>query len=89
MNGNSKTTIMWITLVFVVLLAGVGWVLTATNANAKQYNEQTIKRLDKTDEIILDLVENRGMTTTELENINDKLEDISTMLRRHLDKEHE
>lgn len=89
MNGNNKTTILWITLVFIVLVAAVGWVLTATNATAKQYNEQTIKRLDKTDEIILDLVENRGMTTTELENINDKLGDISTMLRRHLDKEHE
>lgn len=89
MNSNSKTTILWITLVFIVLIAAVGWVLTATNVNAKQYNEQTIKRLDKTDEIILDLVENRGMTTTELENINDKLEDISTMLRRHLNKEHE
>ncbi len=89
MNGNNKATLMWITIVVAILIAGVGWVLTATNANAKQYNEQTIKRLDKTDEIILDLVENRGMTTTELENINDKLGDISTMLRRHLDKEHE
>jgi len=89
MNNNSKTTILCITLVFIVLIAAVGWVLTATNVNAKQYNEQTIKRLDKTDEIILDLIENRGSTTTELKNINDKLEDISTMLRRHLDKEHE
>lgn len=89
MNSNSKTTILWITLVFIVLVAAVGWVLTATNASAKQYNAQTIKRLDKTDEIILDLIENRGMTTTELKNFDDKLEDIITMLRRHLDKEHE
>lgn len=89
MNGNSKITLMWITIVVVILIAGVGWVLTATNANAKQYTEEIIKRLDNNDQIILKLIEDRGRTNNELENINDSLDDMIKMLRRHMDRDHE
>jgi len=88
MNGN-KNTVLWIAIVFTLLIAGVGWVLTATNANAKQYSEEIIKRLDKNDQIILMLIEDRGRTNNELEDINERLVDINDLLRRHMEKKHE
>lgn len=89
MNGTNKLTIMWITIIVAILLAGVGWVLTATKATAKQYTDEVIKRLDNNDKIILKLMEDRGRTNNELENINDSLDDMNKMLRRHMDKYHE
>ena len=76
MKPARQTTILWVTLVFIVLMAGIGWVLNATNMNASQNNKMVIDRLSEHERILLELTEEKGKTRMEIINMNGHLERI-------------
>ncbi len=80
MKPARQTTIMWITLIFMVLMAGIGWVLKVTNTNASQNNTMVIDRLTEHERILLNLVEEKGKTRMELIFINSNLKRIENKL---------
>ena len=73
MNGNNKLTAMWISIVFVILVAAVGWVFGFTNTSAAQ-------KIKEYDAIILEWKEDKGMMVNELKNINKRLERIERLI---------
>lgn len=73
MKPARQTTIMWITLIFMVLMAGIGWVLKVTNTNASQNNKMVVDRLTEHERILLNLVEEKGKTRMELIFMNSSL----------------
>ena len=80
MKPARQTTILWVTLVFIVLMAGIGWVLNATNMNASQNNKMVIDRLSEHERILLELTEEKGKTRTELIFFNDSLKRIENKI---------
>ena len=73
MKPSRQNTIMWITLIFMVLMAGIGWVLKVTNTNASQNNTMIIDRLTEHERILINLVEEKGKTRMELIFMNRSL----------------
>ena len=77
---------MWITLIFMVLMAGIGWVLKVTSTTASQNNIMIIDRLTEHERILLNLVEEKGKTRMELFYINGHLEDIKEIIKELKDQ---
>ena len=77
MNGNQKMTVMWISLVFMILIGAVGWVFGFKNLSAAQNTEQELKDHD---EILMELVEDRGVVANELKNMNRRLDRIERLI---------
>ena len=77
MNGNQKITAMWITIVFMILIGAVGWVFGFKNISAAQ---SVAQRLEDHDEILMELVEDRGVVANELKNINRRLDRIERLI---------
>jgi hypothetical protein len=73
MNSNGKITALWISILFVVLVAAVGWVFGFTNLNATQ-------KINEYDSIILEWKEDKGMMVNELKNINKRLDRIERLI---------
>ena len=73
MNSNNKITAMWITLVFMILIAAVGWVFGFTNLSAAQ-------KVKEHDEILMELIEGRGVVANELKNMNRRLDRIERLI---------
>lgn len=73
MNGNNKLTAMWISLVFMILIGAVGWVFGFTNLSAAQ-------KVKDHDDILLELIEGRGVVATELKNMNRRLDRIERLI---------
>jgi hypothetical protein len=73
MNSNGKITALWISILFVVLVAAVGWVFGFTNLNATQ-------KIKEYDAIILEWKEDKGMMLNELKNINKRLDRIERLI---------
>ena len=73
MKPSRQNTIMWITLIFMVLMAGIGWVLKVTNTSASQNNTMIIDRLSEHERILINLVEEKGKTRMELIFMNSSL----------------
>ncbi len=82
MKPSKQNTIMWITLIFMVLMAGIGWVLKVTNTSASQNNTMIIDRLTEHERILINLVEEKGKTRTELIFINSNLKRIENKIDR-------
>ena len=82
MKPSRQNTIMWITLIFMVLMAGIGWVLKVTNTSASQNNTMIIDRLTEHERILINLVEEKGKTRTELIFINSNLKRIENKIDR-------
>ena len=82
MQPSKQNTTMWITLIFMVLMAGIGWVLKVTNTNAAQNNIMIIDRLTEHERILLNLVEEKGKTRMELIFINNNLKRIENKIDR-------
>ena len=80
MKSSRQNTIMWITLIFMVLMAGIGWVLKVTNTSASQNNTMIIDRLTEHERILLNIVEEKGKTRMELIFINSNLERIENKI---------
>lgn len=80
MKPARQTTILWVTLIFMVLMAGIGWVLKATNMNASQNNRMVIDRLTEHERILLNLIEEKGKTRMELIFINSNLKRIENKI---------
>ena len=80
MKPSRQNTIMWITLIFMVLMAGIGWVLKVTNTNASQNNTMIIDRLTEHERILINLVEEKGKTRMELIFINSNLKRIENKI---------
>jgi len=80
MNGNTKTTAMWISIVFAVLVAAVGWVFGFSNLTSDEKLNNCVKRLNMHDTIIMELREERATTTNELRNINRRLDRIERLI---------
>jgi len=73
MNGNNKITVMWVSLVFMILIGAVGWVFGFTNLSAAQ-------KVKDHDDILLELIEGRGVVATELKNMNRRLDRIERLI---------
>lgn len=73
MNGNNKITVMWITLVFMILVGAVGWVFGFTNLSAAQ-------KVQEHSEILMELKEDRAAVSNELKNINRRLARIERLI---------
>ena len=73
MNGNNKLTAMWISLVFMILIGAVGWVFGFTNLSAAQ-------KVKEHDEILMELIEDRGVVANELKNMNRRLDRIERLI---------
>ena len=82
MKSSKQNTIMWITLIFMVLMAGIGWGLKVTNTSASQNNTMIIDRLTEHERILINLVEEKGKTRTELIFINSNLKRIENKIDR-------
>ncbi len=80
MKSSTQNTIMWITLIFMVLMAGIGWVLKVTNTSASQNNTMIIDRLTEHERILINLVEEKGKTRMELIFINSNLKRIENKI---------
>ena len=76
MTQPRQTTIMWIAILFTVLIAGIGWVLMATNVGTAQSHGIIDGRLTEHDRILLNLSEEKGKTRMEIINMNGQLERI-------------
>ena len=73
MNGNNKLTAMWISLVFMILIGAVGWVFGFTNLSAAQ-------KVKEHDDILMELIEDRGIVANELKNMNRRLDRIERLV---------
>ena len=73
MNGNSKITAMWITIVFMILIGAVGWVFGFTNLSAAQ-------KVKEHDIILMELKEDRAAVSNELKNMNRRLDRIERLI---------
>ena len=73
MDGNSKMTAMWITLVFMILMGAVGWVFGFSNLSAAQ-------KVSEHSAMIMELKEDRGVVANELKNINRRLARIERLV---------
>jgi len=73
MNGNNKMTAMWISLVFMILIGAVGWVFGFTNLSAAQ-------KVKEHDDILMELIEDRGVVANELKNMNRRLDRIERLI---------
>ncbi len=73
MNGNSKATVMWITLVIMILIGAVGWVFGFTNLSASQ-------KVNEHSEILMELKEDRATVANELKHINRRLDRIERLI---------
>ena len=79
MNNNGKITALWISVLFVVLVAAVGWVFGLTNMSAAQ-------KIKEYDAIILEWKEDKGMMVNELKNINKRLDRIERLIEKENEK---
>jgi len=75
MNNNGKITALWISILFVVLVASVGWVFGFMNMSAAD-------KIKEYDAIILEWKEDKGMMLNELKNINRRLDNIEGLIER-------
>ena len=75
MNSNNKVTALWISILFMILLAAVGWVFGFTNLD-------TIQKIKEYDAIIMEWKEDKGMMLNELKNINRRLDNIERLIER-------
>ena len=73
MNSNGKITALWISILFVVLVAAVGWVFGFMNMSAAD-------KIKEYDAIILEWKEDKGMMVNELKNINKRLDRIERLI---------
>ena len=80
MKPSRQNTIMWITLIFMVLMAGIGWVLKVTNTSASQNNTMIFDRLTEHERILINLVEEKGKTRMELIFFNSNLRRIENKI---------
>ncbi len=76
MNSNRKITALWISILFVVLVAAVGWVFGFTNLNATQ-------KINEYDAIIMEWKEDKGLMLNELKNINKRLDKIERLIEKN------
>ena len=79
MNNNGKITALWISVLFVVLVAAVGWIFGLTNMSAAQ-------KIKEYDAIILEWKEDKGMMGNELKNINKRLDRIERLIEKENEK---
>jgi hypothetical protein len=80
MTGNGKITVMWISIVFVILVAAVGWVFGFGNIAAGEKAEEFMEKLKMHDAIIMELKEEKATTNNELKNINRRLDRIEWLI---------
>jgi Tfp pilus assembly protein PilO len=73
MNNNGKITALWISILFVVLVASAGWVFGFMNMSAAD-------KIKEYDAIILEWKEDKGMMVNELKNINKRLDRIERLI---------
>lgn len=73
MNSNNKITVMWISLVFMILMGAVGWVFGFANLSAAQ-------KVAEHSEILMELKEERGIVSNELKNMNRRLDRIERLI---------
>ena len=66
-------TAMWISLVFMILIGAVGWVFGFTNLSAAQ-------KVKEHDDILMELIEDRGVVANELKNMNRRLDRIERLI---------
>jgi len=83
MNGNTKTTAMWISIVFAVLVAAVGWVFGFSNLSSDGKLGDCVKKLNVHESIIMELREEKATTNNELKNINRRLERIERLIEEN------
>jgi len=76
MNSNGKTTALWISILFVVLVAAVGWVFGISNMSA-------MEKIKEYDAVIMDWKEEKGTIGNELKNINRRLERIERLIEEN------
>lgn len=79
MNSNGKITALWISILFIVLVAAVGWVLGFSNLTAAQ-------KIKEYDAVIMELKVNKGAMLNELENINRRLDRIERLIESNNDQ---
>jgi len=83
MNSNGKITALWISILFVVLVAAVGWVFGFTNFTNDEKLDSCIKKLNTHDAIIMELREEKATTNNELKNINRRLDRIERLIEEN------
>ena len=80
MNSNGKTTALWISILFVVLVAAVGWVFGFSHFTSDEKLDECMQKLNTHDAIIMELREEKGITNNELKNINRRLDRIERLI---------
>ena len=80
MNNNGKITALWISILFIVLVAAVGWVFGFVNVAANEKTNECIEKLKTHDSIIMELKEEKATTNNELKNINRRLDRIERLI---------
>ncbi len=73
MNSDKKNTVMWITIVFMILISAVGWGFGVSNMPAAQ-------KVKEHDVIIMELKEDRATVANELKNMNRRLARIERLI---------
>jgi len=86
MTGNGKITALWISILFVVLVAAVGWVFGFANIAAGEKAEECMEKLKIHDIIIIELKEEKATTNNELKNINKRLDRIERLIEKGTEK---
>ena len=76
MTHPKQTTIMWIGIIFSILMAAVGWSLLATNTSVAQMYDSIDVRLNRHNDILQELIEEKGKTRSELKYMNKNIEII-------------
>lgn len=72
-NNNSGSTVKWIAIVIMILLAAVGWGFGISNMPASQ-------QVEEHSEILTELKEDRATVANELKHINRRLEKIERLI---------
>ena len=75
MNNNGKITALWISILFIILVASAGWVFGFMNMSAAD-------KIKEYDAIILEWKEDKGMILNELKNINRRLDNIEDLIKK-------
>jgi Tfp pilus assembly protein PilO len=82
-NSNGKITALWISILFVVLVAAVGWVFGFTNFAVDEKLDECMQKLNTHDAIIMELREEKAITNNELNNINRRLDRIERLIEKN------
>ncbi len=76
MTQPRQTTIMWIGIILSILMGAVGWSLLATNTSVAQMYNSIDVRLNRHNDILQELIEEKGKTRSELKYMNKNIEII-------------